>query len=90
LQGSPLELARRPNVCVALLGVCVRSVLVAILLYSLAVAGFAPGRERPLAAATQVSSAAEFDTLIKPFLAAHCYACHGNRSQQEGLNLQAF
>ncbi len=31
-----------------------------------------------------------FETLVKPFLAEHCYACHGNEKQKKELNLQSF
>jgi mono/diheme cytochrome c family protein len=31
-----------------------------------------------------------FDTLVKPFLAEHCFACHGNQKQRKELNLESF
>src|SRR5512134_1623420 len=34
--------------------------------------------------------AASFDTVVKPFLARHCYACHGNERQKRELNLESF
>ena len=38
-----------------------------------------------------VSSAAGFESVVKPFLAQHCYDCHGNEGEPEkGLNLEAL
>ena len=35
--------------------------------------------------------AEDFEKVVKPFLAKHCYDCHGNKGEPEkGLNLQAF
>ena len=32
-----------------------------------------------------------FESIVKPFLAQHCYECHGNKGEPEkGLNLQSF
>jgi hypothetical protein len=31
-----------------------------------------------------------FETIVKPFLAEHCYACHGNEKQKKELNLESF
>jgi mono/diheme cytochrome c family protein len=32
-----------------------------------------------------------FETVVKPFLAAHCFGCHGNKGEPEkGLNLESF
>ena len=32
-----------------------------------------------------------FESIVKPFLARHCYECHGNKGEPEkGLNLQSF
>ncbi|MGB2713102.1 MAG: DUF1592 domain-containing protein [Vicinamibacterales bacterium] len=37
------------------------------------------------------SPAEGFETVVKPFLARHCYECHGNKGEPEkGLNLQSF
>jgi len=44
----------------------------------------APPQTRPAAAS------AGFDTIVKPFLAEHCYACHGNEKQKKELNLESF
>jgi mono/diheme cytochrome c family protein len=33
---------------------------------------------------------ATFETLVKPFLAQHCYECHGNEKQKNDLNLESF
>jgi mono/diheme cytochrome c family protein len=37
-----------------------------------------------------VSASSGFETVVKPFLARHCYECHGNEKQREDLNLEAF
>ena len=31
-----------------------------------------------------------FETVVKPFLAEHCYACHGTEKQKKELNLESF
>jgi hypothetical protein len=31
-----------------------------------------------------------FDTVVKPFLAQNCFSCHGNKKQENDLNLQSF
>ena len=31
-----------------------------------------------------------FDAIVKPFLSRNCFTCHGNKKQENGLNLQAF
>lgn len=43
-------------------------------------------------ASSPASNAAEpsFETLVRPFLAEHCYACHGNEKQKRELNLESF
>jgi mono/diheme cytochrome c family protein len=76
----------------------VRLLFAAVLLLALAVAGSAQRgpehaaqvsrAERP---AAHTTGGAGFDSVVKPFLAAHCYDCHGNEGEPEkGLNLQAF
>ena len=43
---------------------------------------------RPPADATPAEG---FESIVKPFLAQHCYECHGNKGEPEkGLNLQSF
>jgi hypothetical protein len=44
----------------------------------------APAQTRSAAAV------AGFDTIVKPFLAEHCYACHGSEKQKKELNLESF
>jgi len=34
--------------------------------------------------------AAGFETIVKPFLSQNCFTCHGNKKQENGLNLQSF
>lgn len=80
-----------------------RPLLAAVLLFALTLGsstygarGFSPagraaqatrhGRQRPPA-----TPVAGFETIVKPFLAEHCYGCHGNKGEPEkGLNLQSF
>ena len=52
----------------------------------------APARgARPAAVTPHDTPARGFDTIVKPFLAAYCYDCHGNKGEPEkGLNLQSF
>ena len=33
---------------------------------------------------------ATFDTIVKPFLAENCFACHGNKKQKKELNFESF
>ena len=51
-------------------------------------AGLAPRSSRCLR--TRPLAPASFDTLVKPFLAENCYACHGNKKQKKGLNFETF
>jgi len=39
------------------------------------------------AAATPAESAAEFRQVVRPFLAAHCFSCHGEKDRKAGLRL---
>jgi mono/diheme cytochrome c family protein len=48
-------------------------------------AGAAPKTAPPAA-----RSGAGFDTVVKPFLAQNCFTCHGNKKQENDLNLQSF
>jgi mono/diheme cytochrome c family protein len=48
--------------------------------------GQAPRRD-----AAHTTAAAGFESIVKPFLAEHCFGCHGNKGEPEkGLNLQSF
>jgi mono/diheme cytochrome c family protein len=69
----------------------VRPVLVLILLPLLAmmVSAQRPAEE-PRPAQVSAPPAAAFDSLLKPFLADNCYACHGNKKQEKDLNFEAF
>jgi hypothetical protein len=55
-----------------------------------------PGQSRQVARATvrtpsHADAATGFDSIVKPFLATHCYGCHGNKGEPEnGLNLESF
>ncbi len=44
----------------------------------------------PKAGPAPVRSSASFDTVVKPFLAQNCFSCHGNKKQENDLNLQSF
>ena len=44
----------------------------------------------PKAAPPSARSSAGFDTVVKPFLAQNCFSCHGNKKQENDLNLQSF
>jgi mono/diheme cytochrome c family protein len=77
----------------------VRSLLVLVLLCTVATVGSA--QKAPPRAPAQVSASGAgtqpttpvpggFDTIVKPFLSENCFTCHGNKKQENGLNLQAF
>jgi mono/diheme cytochrome c family protein len=44
----------------------------------------------PKTAPPPARSGAGFDTVVKPFLAQNCFTCHGNKKQENDLNLQSF
>ena len=44
----------------------------------------------PKAGPLPARSSAGFDTVVKPFLAQNCFSCHGNKKQENDLNLQSF
>ena len=73
-------------------GRCVRSLLVLPLLASMAIVGSAQKASGPApkAAPPSARSSAGFDTVVKPFLAQNCFSCHGNKKQENDLNLQSF
>lgn len=43
-----------------------------------------------IAAAPALSPEAGFETIVKPFLAEHCYECHGNEKHKKDLNFEAI
>ena len=76
-----------------------RTLLAAVVILSAALLGqrgsaqTAPPRAAPIrhVEKAHVASAAGFESVVKPFLATHCYGCHGNKGEPEkGLNLQSF
>ena len=73
-------------------GRCVRSLLVLPLLSSMVIVGSAQKASGPApkAAPPSARSSAGFDTVVKPFLAQNCFSCHGNKKQENDLNLQSF
>jgi mono/diheme cytochrome c family protein len=50
----------------------------------------AVSKPRPARATKPAHSSAGFDTLVRPFLAENCFTCHGNKKQENSLNLQSF
>jgi mono/diheme cytochrome c family protein len=81
----------------------VRSLLVLALLCSAAAVGFA--QKAPASARAQTASAptppskppakasspsGSFDTVVRPFVAKNCFTCHGNKKQENGLNLESL
>ena len=55
----------------------------------------AAGAPRAAAPAAPVlltpASVRGFETVVKPFVAEHCYSCHGNKGEpKNGLNIQSF
>jgi len=77
----------------------VRSLLVLVLLCTVAAVGSAqkaparaPAQPSASGAGTQPTTPVPggFDTVVKPFLSENCFTCHGNKKQENGLNLQAF
>jgi mono/diheme cytochrome c family protein len=61
----------------------------AVLVNMLSVLGFAQSARTPAPMLTAASTEG-FDTLVKPFLAAHCVACHGNEKHKRELNFESF
>src|SRR6478609_3561190 len=52
--------------------------------------GAKPAVPAPVPAAPAPSVAGGFDTIVKPFLAANCYPCHGNEEHKRDLNFEAM
>jgi hypothetical protein len=80
----------------------VRSILTAALVFSIAIAASAQRGQQtsaanagdvPLAARQPILNAAStagFENLVRPFLAEHCFGCHGAKKQKKGLNFEAL
>jgi mono/diheme cytochrome c family protein len=72
----------------------VRSLLVLALLSSMVIVGAAQKAAGPAPktepSRARSSSSGGFDTVVKPFLAQNCFTCHGNKKQENDLNLQSF
>jgi mono/diheme cytochrome c family protein len=72
----------------------VRSILVVVLLSSVAAVGAAqraPEHSRGGSATATPSSPSErFDDVVRPFITRNCVQCHGNKKQENGLNLEAL
>jgi mono/diheme cytochrome c family protein len=77
----------------------VRTLFAAVLVAAIALLGSVQ-RENVLRAEQTTRTAGQpvhsnpaegFETIVKPFLAQHCYECHGNKGEPEkDLNLQSF
>ena len=78
-----------------------RSLLVLPLVASVVVVGSAQKAPEPASkpsasrqAGTRGSRTADpvagFDAIIRPFLSKNCFSCHGNKKQENDLNLQSF
>jgi mono/diheme cytochrome c family protein len=79
----------------------VRGFAVAVMFASVVAAGSAqrapepvrqparPSAKTPLAPA-QPATADGFDKVVKPFISQNCFTCHGDKKQEQGLNLQAI
>ena len=52
--------------------------------------GTKPAAPTAVPAAPAPSAANGFDTIVKPFLAANCYPCHGNDEHKRDLNFEAM
>jgi mono/diheme cytochrome c family protein len=74
----------------------VRTIAAAFLVLAVSLAGGAdqsPARRPPAPrpAPAHAQPGAGFDSIVKPFLAEHCYGCHGNKGEPEkDLNLESF
>jgi mono/diheme cytochrome c family protein len=68
----------------------VRSFIVLAFLSSLALVGSAQKAQESARAPQPARVLDGFDKIVRPFLAQNCYTCHGNKKQENGLNLQAF
>jgi len=49
-----------------------------------------PASRPPARAPQPVPSPAGFETIVRPFLKENCFTCHGNKKQENSLNLQSF
>jgi mono/diheme cytochrome c family protein len=70
--------------------------------FSVVIAGSAQRAQSPASPASQSAPArpaakpkpatpdAGFESVVKPFLAQNCISCHGNKKQENDLNLQTF
>jgi mono/diheme cytochrome c family protein len=69
----------------------VRTLVSAALILLMTIAGVAQTSRRERPAKPHPSPAAGFESIVRPFLAQHCFGCHGNKGEPEkGLNLQSF
>jgi mono/diheme cytochrome c family protein len=69
----------------------VRSLLALPLLFSVAVVGNAQRAPESVRAQKPAPRpAGSFDATLKPFLAQNCFTCHGNKKQENDLNLESF
>jgi mono/diheme cytochrome c family protein len=64
-------------------------VLVAPLVMTMSMLGVAQRAPAP-APILNAASSDGFDTIVKPFLSAHCVTCHGHEKHKRDLNFEAF
>ncbi len=67
-----------------------RSIVVAVMFATVVAAASAQKAPEPARAAARPHPADGFDTIVQPFLSQNCFTCHGNKKQENGLNLQSF
>ena len=72
-----------------------RGFAVAVIFASVVAAGSAPRAQEPARVsargpAARVTTSADFEKVVKPFISENCFTCHGNKKQEHGLNLQAL
>jgi hypothetical protein len=78
-----------------------RALLVSGLLVLTAILGYAQAEQSPVAGARPAATSQSppiltrastngFESIVKPFLAKNCFACHGNEKHKRELNFESF
>ena len=49
-----------------------------------------PARDPARRAPAPVTTSGDFEKVVAPFISQNCFTCHGNKKQENGLNLQAL
>jgi mono/diheme cytochrome c family protein len=72
----------------------VRSIFTAVMVATVVAVGSAQKAPEPARTTARTTArphpADGFDTIVRPFLSQNCFTCHGNKKQENGLNLQQF